>query len=393
LVQADSKNDRYAPMAVHDWKTSSMNAVAKSALFVGAFPGPAALERYVSGDLALRLESLGWSVQVTSRSPGRFGRAWQIVWGALRVGRRHSAACVDLYSGPAFYWAEWACQILRRLRTPVVLILRGGDLPEFGRRHPGRVKRLLSLAAAVTCPSHYLLEEMRPLRQDLMLLPNPLDVSKYSYRESQPPLRRLGWLRAFHDIYNPELAVQALGRIRKDNDDVCLTMMGPDKGDQSLQRTRRMTRSLGLEAAVAFTGAVAKRDVPGRLSQADIFLNTSNFDNTPVSVLEALACGLPVVSTNVGGIPYLLEDGRTALLVPPADAEAMSGAVTRLLRQPDLAANLSRNGLQLVKMFDWTVVLPRWEKLLEGVAAGRPGANRGQAKVATPLSGSFSASR
>jgi glycosyltransferase involved in cell wall biosynthesis len=347
-----------------------MTALGKSVLFVGAFPGPAALERYVSGDLGLRLQSLGWSVKVTSRSPHRVGRVLQIAWDALRLGKQSSVVCVDVYSGPAYSWAEWACRIIHRLSKPVVLILHGGNLPEFARRHPARVKRLLAAAAAVTCPSRYLVAEMQHLRKDILLLPNPLDVAKYSYRERQPPLRRLGWLRAFHEIYNPELAVQVLGRIRKDFGEASLTMMGPDKGDNSLQRTKQMARSLGLEAAVTFTGPIPKQEVPRHLLQTDIFLNTANFDNTPVSVLEAMSSGLPVVSTNVGGMPYLLEDGKTALLVPPADVEGMSNAVGRLLRQPDLVVSLARNGLKQVKTMDWTVMLPRWDKLLEGLLTG-----------------------
>src|SRR5207302_287455 len=83
---------------------------------------------------------------------------------------------------------------------------------------------------------------------------------------------------------------------------------------------------------------------PNHLSRGDIFLNTTNCDNTPVSEMEAMACGLPVVSTNVGGIPYLVEDGESALLTPPADAEAMSNAVVRLMHEPILARCLGWNG-------------------------------------------------
>jgi glycosyltransferase involved in cell wall biosynthesis len=368
-----------------------MIAAAKSLLFVGAFPGPAALERYVSGDLASRLQSRGWTVNLTSRSPHRFGRLLEITRDALQMGRRSSAVCVDLYSGPAFWWGELACRIIHRFKKPVVLILHGGSLPEFARRHPARVRRLLASATAVTCPSRYLLAEMRHLREDIILLPNPLDVPKYTYRERQPPLRRLAWLRAFHEIYNPPLAVQVLGRIRKEYGDVCLTMIGPDKGDRSLQRTEQIARDTGLAAAVTFTGAIPKHDVPRHLAQADIFLNTANCDNTPVSVLEAMACGLPVVSTNVGGIPYLLEDGKTALLVPPADVEAMSNAVGRLWREPELAVSLARHGLEQVKAHDWAVVLPRWESLLESLLAGPRSADRLAAGDKLRLSESFSA--
>ena len=122
---------------------------------------------------------------------------------------------------------------------------------------------------------------------------------------------------------------------------------------------------------IAWPGGVPKADVPAWLSQGDIFLNTTNADNTPVSVLEALACGLCVVSTNVGGIPYLLEHEEDALLVPPNDLEAMAAAVRRVLTEPGLAERLSRNARKKAKGFDWSVVLPQWEELLWAMASAR----------------------
>jgi glycosyltransferase involved in cell wall biosynthesis len=103
------------------------------------------------------------------------------------------------------------------------------------------------------------------------------------------------------------------------------------------------------------------------MSRGDIFLNTTNIDNTPVSVLEAMACGLCVVSTNVGGIPYLLEHEHDALLVPPNDPQAMATAVHRLLNEPDLAERLSRNARQKAAQCDWSIILPQWEALLTSV--------------------------
>jgi glycosyltransferase involved in cell wall biosynthesis len=77
-----------------------------------------------------------------------------------------------------------------------------------------------------------------------------------------------------------------------------------------------------------------------------------------------MACGLCVVSTNVGGIPYLLEHEHDALLVPPDDAEAMAAAVTRLLTEPGLAERLSHNARQKAEQFDWSVILPQLENIL-----------------------------
>jgi glycosyltransferase involved in cell wall biosynthesis len=281
---------------------------------------------------------------------------------------------VDVFSGSAFLWAEVACAILRRGQRPYVLILRGGNLPEFGKRNPLRVKKLLSSAAAVACPSPYLATEMRQFRPDLTLIPNGVDLSRYRFRERQPPLRHLVWLRAFHAIYNPVMAVEVLAELRREHE-LKLTMIGPDKGDGSFQRLKAEIQRLKLGDQARLDGPVAKHDVPKALNAGDIFLNTTHLDNTPVSVIEAMACGLPVVSTNVGGIPYLLEHGKTALLVQPGNVGEMAAAVNRLMTDPDLAAQLSANGRKLAESFDWEVVLPQWCRLLNSVIHGPPVAN------------------
>jgi glycosyltransferase involved in cell wall biosynthesis len=127
-----------------------------------------------------------------------------------------------------------------------------------------------------------------------------------------------------------------------------------------------------VDTAVDFRGAVPKANVPDALADGDIFLNTSHFDNMPVSVIEAMACGLPVVSTNVGGIPYLLEHGKTALLVQPGNVKEMAVAVKRLLSQPELARRLTEVGRRLTESFDWRVILPQWERLFIGLTSEVP---------------------
>jgi glycosyltransferase involved in cell wall biosynthesis len=171
-------------------------------------------------------------------------------------------------------------------------------------------------------------------------------------------------LRAFHEIYNPVLAPQVLALLSSRHPGACLTMVGPDKGDGSLQRTRKLAADISVLDRIEFPGQVDKGAVPGWLDRGDIFLNTANMDNTPVSVIEAMACGMCVVSTDVGGMPYLLEDGRDGLLVPPGDAEAMAAAVNRILLEPRLAERLSANARRKVEASDWSAVLPMWDKLL-----------------------------
>ena len=345
--------------------------MVKSVLIVGNFLSSAPLERYVGGDLGLRLRERGWNVALTSSKINRVLRLCDMVQTVWKRRSDYSVAQVDVFSGPAFVWAEFVCFTLRRAGKPYVLTLHGGNLPAFAQRWPQRVRNLLNSARQVTCPSRYLWEQMRAFRADLRLLPNPINVRHYHYRLRAAPEPKLAWLRAFHSIYNPWLAPVVIAELRKSFPHLHLAMAGPDKGDGSLRKTRQVAEENGTLAAIDFPGGLDKKAVPRWLDQADIFLNTTNIDNTPVSVLEAMASGLPVVSTNVGGLPYLMENEQEALLVPPNDAGAMARAVERVLREPGLAARLSAQGRKLVEGFDWPVILPQWERVLEDVLAGQ----------------------
>src|SRR5947207_7784004 len=176
------------------------------------------------------------------------------------------------------------------------------------------------------------------------------------------------WLRAFHRIYAPELAPAVLARLVVDFPDARLAMIGPDKKDGSLEQTKRAAESLQVQDRLAFPGAVPRHEVPALLDEADVFLNTADVDNAPVSVVEAMTAGLCIVSTRVGGIPYLLKDGHDALLVAPRDPDAMAKAVQRILTEPGLAARLSRNARKTAERFDWGTILPQWESLLAEAA-------------------------
>jgi glycosyltransferase involved in cell wall biosynthesis len=333
-------------------------------LVVGNFLSAAVGNRSVCEDLAERLLPLGWRVLTTSRHAGRWRRLADMTSTIWRRRHDYQLAQVDVYSGRAFFLAEAACACLRAAGKPFVLTLHGGNLPAFARRWPQRVRRLLGRASAVTTPSRYLLEQMQPYHNGLVLLPNALDLDAYPYRTRSRLRPRLIWLRAFSHIYNPALAAKTLALLAPQFPDVQLVMIGPDKGDGSLQDMQRLAEKLGVSNRIHVAGPVPKADVPHWLNDADVFLNTTNVDNTPVSVLEALACGLCVVTTNVGGVPYLVCHDRSALLVPPQDAEAMARCIRRLLSEEGLAQRLSDNARHEVERFDWAAVLPQWDRIL-----------------------------
>jgi glycosyltransferase involved in cell wall biosynthesis len=341
----------------------------------GSFVPGFELERYAGGALANKWEQLGGKVIITSRLRRRPLRLLDMLGTALWRRRDYDVAHVTVFSGPAFIYAECLAKLLRFLGKPCTLGLHGGNLPDFAGRHPARTRRLFSQASLVVCPSSYLLEKLKPFRPDLQLIPNAIDVSQYPLGLRPPGGPRLLWLRAFHHIYNPMMAPAVLERLRQNLPQARLTMVGPDKGDGSYEATLRSATQLGVRDHIEFTGPIPNASVAQVLSEHDIFLNTTNVDNTPVSVIEALACGLPVVSTNVGGIPYLLEHEKTALLVPPQNVAEMTSAVLRLLSDFRLASHLSENGRKLAESFDWEVVLPQWRHLLNNTMLGPPPGN------------------
>jgi len=337
-------------------------------LLVGNFLSASKGVRGVCEDLAQGLRAAGWSVTTASSRPGRFARLLDFLLTVWRYRNQYQIAQVDVFSGPAFLWAELVCLALRILKKPYILTLHGGNLPAFAQRTGKRVPHLLQSASAVTAPSGYLLEQMSVYRQDIVLLPNSLELTNYSFKHRAHPTLNLVWLRAFHDIYNPSLAIKVLALLINDFPSVRLVMIGPDKGDGSRDKMISLALELGVHDRVICPGKVPKSATAHWLQQGDIFLNTTRVDNTPVSVTEAMACGLCVVSTNVGGIPYLLKDEWDALLVPSDDDAAMAAAIRRVVTEDGLAERLSRNGRRKVEEFGWSHILPRWEKLLTEVA-------------------------
>jgi glycosyltransferase involved in cell wall biosynthesis len=340
-------------------------------LIVGNFLSQSRSVRTVCEDISAGLRARGWQVTTTSSLEERVPRLVDMLLTTWLKRDSYAVAEVDTYSGPAFAWAEMVSASLATLRCPFVLTLHGGNLPIFAKRWPRRVRRLLQSATIVTAPSSYLQQGLKPFRPDIRVIPNSLDISLYPIRDYNTVRPRLVWVRAFHEIYNPCLAVSAVGRLRSEFPEISLLMVGPDKGDGSAARTAARVHELGLDDRVTMVGPVAKEAIPSYLQQGDIFLNTTNVDNTPVTVVEAMACGLCIVSTDVGGIPWLLEDGVDALLVPKADPGAMADAARRILLDRDLAVELGANARRKAEGFDRHKILAQWEDLFAAVAASR----------------------
>jgi glycosyltransferase involved in cell wall biosynthesis len=339
----------------------------RSILLLGNFLSATRQHRHYCEDLAERLEADGWRVTRASSKIGRISRLAEMAQVTWRYRHDYQIAHIDLFSGLAFTWAEVVGFELERLGKPFVVTMHGGELPSFARRWPRRARRMLSRAAIVTSPSPYLARAMRAYAPSIVVIPNGLDVDRYPFSVRERPLGRIIWVRAFHRIYNPLMAVEMLAELRARHPDATLRMIGPDR-DGSLGDVRRRAAELGVDGQLEIVGPLPNAQIPSELARADIFLNTSSADNTPVSVLEAMAAGLCIVSSDVGGIPDLVQHERTGLLVSAGDSRQAARAVARVIDEPELARELSANARDVVRNFGWPTVVKRWNRVLEGAA-------------------------
>jgi len=135
-----------------------------------------------------------------------------------------------------------------------------------------------------------------------------------------------------------------------------------------LPALQRLTEELGVARSIAFAGRVDNEQMAQLFRSADVLLNPTTVDNMPISLLEAMASGVPIVSTDVGGIPFLVEHERTALLVPMRSPQAMADAALRLIKDAALRERLIGAGSATVVGYTWAQVWPRLMRVYERCA-------------------------
>jgi len=338
---------------------------------IGSFPSEEGSYANVGELLARRFRADGHRVITASRRRSGPWKLLDMIGTVILRQGQYDIMMVEVFSTTAIWYARITIPLARLLGKRVVGVLHGGGLPRLARARPRWLRGLLGAAHVVASPSDYLRREVgERLRLNVSVIPNPVDLEFFPRRVRTRIRPRLFWLRAFHDVYLPDVAIRVVALLREKYPDVLLTMAGPPK-DASWDRCRALVQSLGLEDAVRFPGLINKRQIGEIGDASDIFLNTSSIDNAPLSLVEALAMGLCVVSTDVGGVPALVENGKDALLVPPGSPEATAAAVSRLLEEPPLAESLSRNALATVARFDIGQVASRWYDLFRELSGAR----------------------
>jgi glycosyltransferase involved in cell wall biosynthesis len=257
-----------------------------------------------------------------------------------------------------------AIVVARLLGKPVILNYRSGEAPDHLRRS-AIARAALARVDRNIVPSRFLVDVFRQFGIDASIVPNIVDTERFMFRERNPLRPRLLSTRNFDALYNVTATLRAFRLVQDRWPDASLTLVGG--GDQE-HKLRALVSNLGLRN-VTFAGRVNPNFIATYYADHDIYLQSPDIDNMPTSVLEAFASGLPVVSTEAGGVPAILTHGRDGLLAPLGDYRALAAHVLTLLDRPDYARDLARTARGRCDACTWSSVREEWLDAYRSVVA------------------------
>ena len=310
------------------------------------------------------LVSEGYELTITSSKQNKTLRLADMCWSVIGNRKKADYILIDTFSTSNFYFAFLTSQIARILNLKYIPILHGGNLPSRLNKSPNMSKMIFNYSYANVAPSNYLKSAFEKAGYKTHFIPNTIKIKDYQFKKRTIVNPKILWVRAFDRTYNPQMAVKVLQLLKKDFSEASLTMVGPVK-DNSFELTKQLISELNLKDDINITGALSKNEWHKLSVDFDIFINTTNVDNTPLSVIEAMALGMPIISTNVGGLPFLIDNEVDGVLVDKDDVDGMKNAIVDLLNNPSKAIDLAMNARNKVEEFDWSQVKNKWFNLLQ----------------------------
>jgi glycosyltransferase involved in cell wall biosynthesis len=249
-----------------------------------------------------------------------------------------------------------AVLIARLLGKKTVLNYRSGEAQDFFSRWGKNFLSIVRLFDAVIVPSNYLVDVFAKFDVQARSITNFIDSGKYIFR-NRVPLRPIFLSnRILEPLYNIDCILRAFQLIQKKYSTARLII-----AHEGIERERlhRVSKELELEN-VEFVGLVPHEKIAALYDSADIYLNSPNLDCMPGSLIECFASGLPIVSTDAGGIPYIVKNNETGILVEKNDHEALAANVFVLLENDDLASKIITAAYSESKKYDWSNVREKW---------------------------------
>lgn len=266
-----------------------------------------------------------------------------------------------------------AILIGRLFGKKVILNYRSGEAEDHLRAWPRTSVPIMKMADELIVPSQYLIDVFRKFGLRASAVANIIDQSRFKFRERKPLLPIFFSNRNLYPLYNVACILRAFAKIQQTFPEAKLIIAGDGSQRTALEA---LAQELKLQH-VEFRGRVNPAKMNELYDEAHIYLNSSNIDNMPGSILESFASGMPVITTSAGGIRCIVTHERTGLMVPRNDHEAMASWAIRLLESPELAESIARNAYEECSAcYVWEAVRDSWVEHYARLAGREPSRKR-----------------
>lgn len=241
-------------------------------------------------------------------------------------------------------------------RKKVIISARGGAAEDFFKKWKFLVKPILNLADKITVPSEFLQTVFwNVLNYPTVIIHNIADLELFTYKERNFFLPRIIVSRSLEKIYNISCVIKAFELVRRRYESAELAIAGDGSERNNLQK---LVNELNLKG-VKFYGTVSQKELASLYNKYDIFINASNVDNFPGAIIEAFASGLPVVTTNSGGIPYIVKDEYSGFLVAQNNPEKLAEKIFFVIKNPDIVKKIVKNARNESNKYTWNKIKER----------------------------------
>lgn len=296
---------------------------------------------------------------IFTRKKGRINQVWDVVSSLYMNRMDFDVIHIQSHSYKNIILLAIVLFMGRVLRKKVVVMYYGGAAHEFFNTWPRIIRRIFCYPNEIIVAGKYVQRAFDKINIKTNIIPHILDVDSWSFRQRDKPALNFLWVRHLRSEYNPLMVLELFKRFSLNaGGKLSIVGEGPFKSKMDAYILKNQLSS------VCLLGRVSAVELRNLLDEADFFINTTNVDNQPVSVLEAMACGVPVISTNVGGIPDIIKNERNGMLSDPGNIDQMEENIRYLLERSDLYMNISTAGREFIeKTFSNDKILREWNEI------------------------------
>ena len=283
----------------------------------------------------------------------------------LREVRKYDVIHIFSASYLSFLIAPTPAILVSKLYGKKILLnYHSGEAEDHLQRWPRSTRSMLGLVDKIVVPSEYLVRVFAKFGYEACAIFNIIDLDTFEFRQRSTLRPSFLSNRNLEAHYGVDDLLRAFAYIQREIPDAVLTVVGDGSQRNALEN---LANELQLHNT-KFTGRVEHDEINRQYSATDIYLNASKIDNQPLSILEAFQCGLPVVTTNAGGIGDIVTDEITGFLVPVGDYESLAARALKLLSDQEIAQSMIESARTECTKYTWTAVCPQWMDLYHSVA-------------------------